>query len=122
MRRFDNQVVDGSIFGCSDPITLPKFDQVNAYLSPDGQVQLDAVGQTANDAKWIVEVKWRTKRVGKKEMGRLLVHAQAESAQGWFISRAGFTEDALEYAKQQQLFCSDGQAIHLLHSLLNGGA
>ena len=122
MRRFDGQVMDGSIFGVSDQVTLPKFDQVNEYLSLNGQVQLDAVGKSANGAKWIVEIKWRTKRVGKKEVGRLLAHAQAESARGWFISRAGFTEDALEYAKQQQLFYSDGQAIHLLQSLLKGGA
>lgn len=30
------------------------------------------------------------------------------------ISRTGFTEDAIEYAKRQRLFCSDGQAIHSL--------
>ncbi len=120
LRRFDNQVVDGSIFGIPDPITLPKFDQVNEYLSQDGQVQLDAIAQAANGVKWIVEVKWRTKRVGKKEMGRLLAHAQAESAQGWFISRAGFTEDAVELAQKEGLFYSDGQAIHSLQVLLKG--
>lgn len=122
MRRFNNQLVDGAIFGVSSPVTLPRFEQVNEYLSPDGQVQLDAIAQTANGVKWIVEVKWRSKRAGKKEMGKLLAHAQAEAAQGWFISRAGFTEEALEYAKQQRLFCSDGQAIHLLQSLLKGRA
>ena len=66
MRSFDGQVVDGSIFGVSDQVTLPKFDQVNEYLSPDGQVQLDAWAGLAA-IKWIVEVKWRTKRVCKKK-------------------------------------------------------
>ncbi len=126
MRRFDGQVVDGSIFGVSAPITLPRFDQVNEYLSPDGQVQLDAIGQAvfstdaASGVKWIVEVKWRSKRVGKKEMGRLLAVAQAESAQGWIISRAGVTEDAAELAHNEGLFYSDGQAIHSLQALLKG--
>jgi len=45
MRRFDGQVVDGALFGVSGQIPLPKFDQVSEYLSPDGQVQLDAVGR-----------------------------------------------------------------------------
>jgi AAA+ ATPase superfamily predicted ATPase len=118
MRQFNGQVVPGSIFGVADFITLPKFDQVNDYMSPDGQVQLDAVGQALDGVKWIVEVKWRTKRVGKKEMQRLLAHAQVESTQGWFISRAGFTEDATEFARQEGLFCSDGQAVHQLHLAL----
>ena len=118
MRRFDNQVVVGSIFGIPGQVTLPRFDQVNEYLSPDGQVQLDAVGQTPGSVKWIVEVKWRSKQAGKKEMGRLLAHAQAESAQGWFISRAGFTEDAAGFAQKEGLFISDGQAIHALQVLL----
>src|SRR5512145_425934 len=66
-------------FGVSDPILLPKFDQVNEYLSLDGQVQIDAVGQVPGGVKWIVEVKWRSKRVGQKEMERFLARAQAES-------------------------------------------
>jgi AAA+ ATPase superfamily predicted ATPase len=116
MRQFDGQIVDGALLGVPDRFTLPKFDQVKEYLSPDGQVQIDAVGNTPGGAKWIVEVKWRAKRVGKKEMARLLARAQAESAQGWFISRAGFTEDAAEFAKKEGLFYSDGQAIHHLKS------
>ena len=83
-------------------------------------MQLDAIAQSTSGMKWIVEVKWRTKRVGKKEMGRLLAHAQAESAQGWFISRAGLTEDAAEFAQKEGLFYSDGQAIHSLQVLLKG--
>jgi hypothetical protein len=114
MRRFDGQVVDGPIFGASDQVTLPKFDQVNEYLSPDGQLQLDAIGKAFGGPKWIVEVKWRTKRVGKKEVERLLAHARAESAQGWFISRAGFTDDAAECSRREGLLFSDRQAIHIL--------
>ncbi len=115
MRLFDGRVVDGSLFGASDPITLPKFDLVKDYVSPDGQVQIDAIAHTASGIKWIAEVKWRTKRVGKKEMGRLLAHAQAESAQGWFISRAGFTDEAAEFAQREGLFYSDGETINNLY-------
>jgi AAA+ ATPase superfamily predicted ATPase len=115
MRQFDGQVVDGSIFGVSDPVTLPKFERVSEYTSPDGQVQLDAVARASVGVKWFVEVKWRTKRVGNKELARLLAHVQAEAAQGWFISRARFTEEAAELAQKEGLFYSDGQAIDQLH-------
>ena len=80
-------------------------------------MQIDAVGQAPSGVKWIVEVKWRTKRVGKKEMQRLLAHAQAKSAQDWFISRAGCTDEAAEFGRQEGLFSSDGEAVHQLHSL-----
>ena len=36
MRRFDNQVVDGAIFGVPGQVALPRFDRVNEFLSPDG--------------------------------------------------------------------------------------
>ena len=118
MRRFNRQVVDGAVFGVPGQVTLPRFEQVSDYLSPDGQVQLDALGQAASGVKWIVEVKWRSKRVGKKEVERLLAHLQAAPAQGWIISRAGFTEEASELARRHGLFCSDGPAIHLLQARL----
>lgn len=118
MRRFDGQVVEGSIFGVPHPITLPKFDKVNEYLTPNGQVQLDAVGQTTSGVRWIVEVKWRSKRAGKKEMERLHHHTLADLAQGWFISRAGFTDEAIEFAQKEGLYYSDGPALHPLRNSL----
>lgn len=120
MRRFNNQVVDGAIFSVPEPVTLPRFEQVNEYLSPDGQVQIDAVGKAPSGMKWIVEIKWRSKRVGVKEIKKLLALAQAEAAQGWIISRAGFTEDAAGFAQKEGLYYSDGQAIHDLQRLLKG--
>jgi AAA+ ATPase superfamily predicted ATPase len=118
MRLFDGQVMDGVLFGLADPITLPRFNQVNEYLSPDGQMQLDAVGLVPDGVKWVVEIKWRSKRAGKKEMERLSAHAKSELAQGWFVSRAGFTEDAVAFAQAEGLFCSDSSAIHLLEVAL----
>jgi AAA+ ATPase superfamily predicted ATPase len=120
MRCFNGQVVDGSIFGVLGQVTLPRFAQVNQFVSPDGQVQLDAIGETSTGKNWVVEVKWRSKRVGKKEIERLLAIAQARMGQGWIISRTGFTEDATSLTKEQGLFHSDGRAIHQLQMLLKG--
>ena len=120
MRCFNGQVVDGSIFGVHGQVALPRLAQVNQFVSPDGQVQLDAIGETSTGKNWVVEVKWRSKRVGKKEIERLLAIAQARMEQGWIISRTGFTEDATSLAKEQGLFHSDGQAIHQLQMLLKG--
>lgn len=119
MRRFNGQVVDGSLFGAPENVALPRFDQVNEYLSPDGQIQIDAVGQAAAGVKWLVEVKWRTKRAGKKEVEHLLARTRAESAQGWLISRAGFTGEAAELTRREGLFISDASAFHRLNLALS---
>jgi hypothetical protein len=115
MRRFDGQDVDGALFGVPGQVKLPKFDRVSKYLSPDGQVELDAVGEVTNGAKWI---KWRSKRVGKKEVERLLAHTRAEHAHGWLISRSGFSKEAIEILRKEKLFFSDGQEFSLLQKAL----
>lgn len=117
MRRFAGQTVDGSLLGRGEPVTLPAFTRVDEYLSPDGQTQLDALGETAEGRKWAVEVKWRTKRVGPKELERLRQKAQAQAAQAWYVSRAGFSADALAYARRFRIFVSDAEAIEALEAL-----
>ncbi|MBI3362080.1 MAG: ATP-binding protein [Chloroflexi bacterium] len=118
MRRFAGQTVDGSLLGRSEPMVLPTFIKVDEYLSPDGQMQLDAVAETADAHKWAVEVKWRNKRVGMKELERLYKYARALSAQAWLVSKAGFPEDALTYARRHRMSVSDAEAVEGLEALL----
>ena len=60
-------------------------------MSPDGQVEIDAIGE--GPETWVVEVKWRSKRAGIKELRKLLQKAQQHSAVGvvhiesWFYIR-----------------------------------
>ena len=117
MRRFAGQTVDGSLLGQGGPVTLPIFDKVDEYVSPDGQVQLDALAETADGRQWAVEVKWRNKRPGLKELESLNKRARSLSAQAWFVSRAGFSADALAYARRRKMFVSDGGAIEALNAL-----
>jgi len=117
MHRFKGQEVDGAIFNARDRITLPDMEQVEPYLSEDGQVQFDALGETAQGNKWIVEIKWRNKRVGKKEVERLSNFARDLDAQGWLISRSGFTVEALKYAEKTHVFLSDRAGLQELKQL-----
>jgi hypothetical protein len=121
MRHFKGQEVDGAIFHIRGRIVLPHFERVEPYLSEDGQVQLDALGETALGEKWIVEVKWRNKRVGKKEVERLSNLARELNARGWLISRSGFTYDALVFAEESQLFLSDRTGLRQLRRLIEQG-
>lgn len=120
MRRFAGQIVDGSLFGRSKPMTLPTFTTVDEFISPDGKMQLDALADAgrADGQKWAVEVKWRNKRVGLKELERLRGHARAHVAQAWFVSKSGFSADALTYARRHKMFVSDADAIEALEALL----
>jgi hypothetical protein len=80
-------------------------------------VQFDALGETAQGNKWIVEIKWRNKRVGKKEVERLSNFARDLDAQGWLISRSGFTVEALKYAEKTHVFLSDRAGLQELKQL-----
>ena len=118
MRCFAGQTVDGSLVGASKPVTLPTFQTVGEYLSPDGQMQLDALAETAEGDRWAAEVKWRNKRVGVKELELLRQRAKALSAQAWFVSKLGFSAKALTYARRHKIYVSDAEAIEAVQTLL----
>jgi hypothetical protein len=121
MRRFKGQEVDGVIFHTGGRVVLPLFERLEPYIAEDGQVQLDALGETAQGENWIVEVKWRNKRVGKKEVERLSNLAKELNARGWLISRSGFTDDALVFAEESQVFLSDRTGLSQLRRLIEQG-
>jgi hypothetical protein len=56
-----------------------------------------------------VEIKWRGKLVGRKELEKLLAAARTLTARPWAISRAGFTPEARALAQQEGIMIS-GQA------------
>ncbi len=118
MRAFNNQVAQGRWFGRKEPIRLPLFRTVSSYETKDGQVELDAITSGSSDRDWIAEVKWKNRRAGKKELEKLLRYTQERKAQGWYISRAGFTTEAELFAAEQGLYFSDDSAIHELSLFL----
>ena len=95
---------------------------MQSAVSKDGQIELDAVGE--GEDRWVVEVKWRntrcaqSERAGKKELEKLLHHAQERTARGWFVSRMGFSADAIRFAAENQLFITDKQDLEKLRRLI----
>lgn len=118
MRSFKGQVVAGQWFGSKQSIKLPVFSEVNRYQTKDGQIELDALATASSGQGWIVEVKWKNKRAGKKELAKLIEHTQDRKAQGWYISKAGFTSDALSYASEQGVYVSDEAGLQELKKVL----
>ena len=107
LRRLSGRTVDARWFGRSGRLTVPLFEQVDRYRSPDGQIEVDALAESAgSDERWVVEVKWRNRAVGLKELEALQRKAEALHARGWCISRLGFTAEALEWAKAQGILLS----------------
>jgi hypothetical protein len=107
LQRCAGQEVDGDLLGLAGQVRLPAFHRVAPYRSADGQVEVDALAE--GDERWAVEVKWRGRLAGVKELQQLLAVARSLSARPWFISRAGFTPEALAFARQEGIMVS-GQA------------
>jgi len=93
-------------------VTLPIFKDVKDEVSPDGQIELDAVGE--GQERWVVEVKWRNKRAGIKELEKLRTYAQARKVRAWFVSRSGFSADATQYAIENDIFITDKNGLEIL--------
>ena len=116
MRHFHGQQAPGELFHVHGELTLPVFTEVESETSADGKIELDAIGE--GQERWVVEVKWRNKRAGVKELQKLLRHAQERSARGWYVSRTGFTAEAIRFASENELFITDGEGLGELRRLI----
>ncbi|MBN1666308.1 MAG: helix-turn-helix domain-containing protein [Anaerolineales bacterium] len=117
LQAFAGQEVDGRLFGMDGVIKLPVFQRVAPYLSQDGQIQVDSLAE--NHERWAVELKWRGRLSGKKELEKLAANARSLSAKPWFISKIGFTQEALEYARQNSMMVSSQADLEALSRLVN---
>jgi len=61
-----------------------------------------------------VGIKWRGRLAGVKELQKLLAVAETLSARPWFISRAGFTPEAKEFAQREEIMISSKAEIKRL--------
>ena len=112
LRAFAGQTVKGSWLGQSGSFQLPTFEEAMSYCSPDGRMEVDALAE--GDERWAVEVKWRGKAAGEKELESLAAKARELMARSWFISRAGFTPAARAYAADRGILISTGADLEKL--------
>jgi hypothetical protein len=106
LRAFAGQEVDGAWFGRSGRLTLPIVRDVAPYRSADGQVEVDALAETATGERWAVELKWQSKVVGEKELIALAAKTRTLNARPWCVSRSGFTPAARVYAEANDILIS----------------
>ncbi len=121
LQAFAGQEVDGQLFGLESTVRLPIFEHVAPYLSPDGQVQVDALAVTSNteqQERWAVEIKWRGRLSGRKELEKLVANARKLESRPWFISKVGFTPEALEFARQANIMFSSQAELEELSRLV----
>lgn len=104
----------------TDNVVIPVFAQVSSYLSTDGQIEFDALGEIAQETapgkydNWVVELKWRQKHVGQTDLESLTERAKPFKARVWCISQAGFTQDAIDFARTHGVLLSTGEDIKKL--------
>jgi hypothetical protein len=121
LQAFNGQEVDGRLFGVDGLVKLPVFERVAPYLSPDGQLQVDSLAE--NNERWAVEIGPRRglrrgRLSGKKELEKLAANARSLSAKPWFISKLGFTQEALEFARLSNIMFSSQADLEALAKLV----
>jgi len=85
--------------------------QLNNYVSSDGQQEFDLVGKK-DDVYYIVEVKWRNRRVSIKDILEFSKKIQNsffsdKEKKMLFISKSGFDKKALQEAQKKKIRCLD---------------
>jgi hypothetical protein len=117
LRRLPGRRVPGDLLGASDDVSVPSFDEVEAYLSLDGQVQIDALGHGRE--AWAVEVRWQLGAASQADVATFAGKvADVPIVRRWFISRGGFRPQAVEFARAHGIFLSDLQAYSRLRHWL----
>jgi DNA-binding MarR family transcriptional regulator len=116
MRRFAGQLVAGELFGVGGEVQLPCFSIVDSYISADGTVEIDAIGK--GETPWGVEVKWKGKATGRKELEALVGKTGAMSLKLWYVSKAGFTAGAREYATDAGILLSGEADLQRLGAMV----
>jgi hypothetical protein len=91
---------------------LPVFERVAPYRSSDGQVEVDVLVEGSQC--WVIEIKWRNKLAGVKEMQKLLHNARVLDGHAWYISQAGFTSEAITFAQENLILYSHRRHIEEL--------
>ncbi|OYT38819.1 MAG: hypothetical protein B6U86_05985 [Candidatus Altiarchaeales archaeon ex4484_43] len=84
--------------------------RLNNYRSGDGEIEFDLLGEK-NGIWHIFEIKWRNKLASYKDMKDFLEKIKASEFSSkpkklFFISKTGFTEKALEFARKNDISLS----------------
>ena len=116
MRVFDGQHVAGNLFGVAGEVVLPCFNSVEPYKSSDGKTEIDAIG--AGDSAWAVEVKWKGKSAGRKELEVFTGKTNGMSVKFWYVAKRGFTAEARKYAADVGIMLSSEAELQQLAELL----
>ena len=114
---FNKQELDGELFNVNGTVKLPKFDTVEPYRSTNGQIEVDALAKGSEN--WVLEIKWRGKLAGVKELEKLRQVALRKRYRAWFISKSGFTQDAIEYGRSKGIMMSDAKQIEQIAKQVN---
>lgn len=119
MELFSGKEIDGRVFGIEGRLKLPAFKKIERYISKDGKTEIDILA--TNKVKWAVEIKWKRKAAGFKEVDAFFRKAFSLVDRLWFISKSGFTEEARAFASEKGMLLSAERDLETLMSGLKKG-
>jgi hypothetical protein len=84
-------------------------------------VELDALLEASSGERWAVELKWRNKAVGEKELLELTRKARTLQARPWCVSRSGFTPAARAWAHEHDVLISTRSDLEKIEKAIGRG-
>ncbi len=137
MLKFNNETLNGSLFGKSEPVESPLFQFVDTKTVKGAKTrsyQIDVYGKERGQERiWLCECKYTTTKMGMKQVHKLeqaaeVVKQEAAEAerplpdiQFWLVSTGGFTQEVLTYAHDREdMYVSDYDCINAIFQQYGG--
>jgi DNA-binding MarR family transcriptional regulator/Holliday junction resolvase-like predicted endonuclease len=100
--KMQGKVFNSELFGLAgEKIRIPKFSSFGRYQDTVKEIDILA----SNKQTWAVEIKWRNEVLDKNALQNFKKKIKADRY--WFISKSGFSEPALKYAKRIKMLISE---------------
>ncbi len=137
MMKFDHEMLDGSFFGKTGKIEVPRFQFVDTRHvkgTKTRSFQIDVYGREPDPNRlWICECKYTKTKMNISQVKKLekaadaLRHEATETdlpvpnIRIWLVSTGGFTQEVIEYVGQKDdMFCSDYEGINNIFRAYGG--
>lgn len=135
MDAFDGRTVEGQrYFHHAGDVMLPDFMEVKrrgGVIKAGVPLEIDLIGEWTlpNDAgrgAWLVQVKYTTRPASAQDIQTFLAQSAGTSTEKqyaqvihWYVSKGGYSTEAIHALQEAQIFYSDRAAFNALANLFH---
>jgi hypothetical protein len=96
--------VPGKLLGARGPVKFPLFEKVQGFAFSNKEIKVYLL--TGKGVGWFLLVLWKDITVPPAVLKVFARRGRGRAHGLWMVGRGGFSDDAIEYARDQGIYCS----------------